>query len=318
MFLKLLTILLGTVGLVSNYYWPSEVKPLQKIVQPTPKVEAPAKPLPSVKAVPIKKIRTSDTLEFKKVSFEQLPGWDKADVQKSLLAFQNSCEAFVKQHPSRPVGSKHIHLKAGDWHPACKTALSLKNPDEEVARDFFEKWFNPIRLDNRSKGLFTGYYMPQVSGSLKRTKTYNIPIYGLPRDIKHKPYYTRAQIDKGAIKKKAPVIAWINSPVERLSLEIEGSGVIKLTNGKRLFLNYAGENGAPYTSLGNVLIKKGIMTRDNASLQAIKSYMANHPSKADAILHQNKSFVFFPRFKTTRSPWCARHGFNPWLFLSHR
>ena len=165
--------------------------------------------------------------------------------------------------------------------------------------EFFEKWFHPIEFEQKkpTHGTFTGYYMPQLKGSLTRTSQFNTPIYGLPSGRINLSRYTREEIDNGSLGKKAPVIAWINSPVDRLFLEIEGSGVIKLTNGKSIYLGYAGENGAPYTSIGKVLIDKGIMTRDNASKPAIKRYLANHPSTASSLLHKNKSFVFFEHLK---------------------
>lgn len=246
---------------------------------------------------------TANRLALTKVSFEELPGWDKADVKKSLIAFQSSCTIFLKQKPSHASGSRHIKLKAGDWHPACKAALALDSISEESARSFFEKWFHPLEFEQKKPvhGLFTGYYMPRLKGSLKRTSKYNTPIYGLPTNkghltnSKHATPYTREQIDKGVLK--APVIAWIHSPAERLFLEIEGSGVIKLNNGKTIYLGYAGENGAPYTSIGKVLINKGIMTKDNASKSAIIRYFDRHADKANALIHKNKSFVFFENLK---------------------
>lgn len=256
--------------------------------------------------VPTKAIKTVTTKDstLKQISFEQLPGWNDADVKKSLVAFHKSCQNFLKQAPNHSVGSETIHLKAKDWHPACKEALDVDLSNEYTARAFFEKWFYPIEFAKKRPihGLFTGYYMPLLKGNLTRTKEYNTPIYGLPRDLKwhsrkRSSYYTRAEIDQGVLKKKAPVIAWINSPVERLFLEIEGSGVIKLDNGKSVYLGYAGENGAPYTSIGHVLIKKGIMTKHNASKGAIKRYLERSPKKAETILHQNKSFVFFEHLK---------------------
>lgn len=239
---------------------------------------------------------TTNKLALTQVTFDELPGWDTADVKKSLLAFQVSCKKFLKQEPSHPTGSQHIKLKAGDWHPACKAALEFDEVSEDTARDFFEKWFHPIEFAQKKPvhGLFTGYYMPQLKGSLKKTSEYNTPIYGLPKGSVN---YTREQIDNGAIKQKAPVIAWIHSPAERLFLEIEGSGVIKLSNGKNMYLGYAGENGAPYTSIGKLLIDKGLMTRHTASKTAIIRYLENHMDKADALLHKNKSFVFFENLK---------------------
>lgn len=231
-----------------------------------------------------------------------MPGWNSANVKKSLLAFQLSCKTFLKQQPNHPVGSQYISLRAKDWHPACRAALLMDSHHETTARRFFEKWFYPIEFAQKraARGLFTGYYMPALKGNLTKTEQYNTPIYGLPRDPKskrQKSYYTRAEIDRGVLKQKAPVIAWISNPVERLFLEIEGSGVIQLPSGKSLYLGYAGENGAPYTSIGSVLIKKGIMTKDNASKSAIMRYLEGQPNKASAILHQNKSFVFFQNLK---------------------
>lgn len=87
-------------------------------------------------------------------------------------------------------------------------------------------------------------------------------------------------------------MVWINSPVDRLFLEIQGSGIIELEDGKRIFIGYDGQNGAPYTAIAGVLIKKGIMTKHNASMQRIKKYLEAHPKQMDKIINQNKSFVF--------------------------
>ncbi|KTD06675.1 membrane-bound lytic murein transglycosylase (MltA) family protein [Legionella gratiana] len=252
----------------------------------------------SAKKVVSKKVTIKrKNIALTKVSFEELPGWDQADVKKSLLAFQTSCNVFLKQEPSHPIGTRHLKLKARDWHPVCKAALALDSISEESAKIFFEKWFHPIELKQKksSQSLFTGYYMPQIKGNLKKSSKYNTPIYGLPKD--GTTSYTRAQIDNGALKKKAPVIAWIHSPAERLFLEIEGAGVIKLPNGENIYLGYAGENGAPYTSIAKIMIKQGIMTRDTASKTAIIRYLEEHPEQAKNILHKNKSFVFFEDVK---------------------
>lgn len=253
----------------------------------------------SAKKVSAKKVIIKrNNIALTKVSFDELPGWDQADVKKSLLAFQTSCETVLKQAPSHPIGTQHIKLKARDWHPVCKAALELDSVSDESAKVFFEKWFHPIELKQKraSRSLFTGYYMPQIKGNLKKSSKYNTPIYGLPKDGSSTSY-TRAQIDNGALKKKAPIIAWIHSPAERLFLEIEGAGVIQLPNGENIYLGYAGENGAPYTSIAKVMINKGLMTRDNASKAAIIRYLEQHPEKAKDILHQNKSFVFFEDVK---------------------
>lgn len=249
----------------------------------------------------LKKI-SDKQITLTKIPFTRLPGWHNANIKKSLYAFRVSCKIFLKQNPTHPVGTEHITLQAKDWYPACKAALSIHAFYESTARLFFEKWFYPIEFAKRKplSGTFTGYYMPSLKGNLTKTETYNTPIYGLPRNLSwggSARLYTREAIDNGILKKKAPVLAWINSPIDRLFLEIEGSGVIKLANGKDLYLGYAGENGAPYTSIGNVLIKKGVLTKDNASKRGIKRYLESQPKKTNTILHKNSSFVFFQDLK---------------------
>jgi membrane-bound lytic murein transglycosylase A len=269
------------------------------------KAKAKVKTKATVKTKPSHKEETKKIsihqVALKKVPFEELPGWKETDITNSLLAFQNSCKIFLKQAPSHKVGSRYINLQAKDWQPACREAAALDSVSEQAARTFFTKWFHPVEFTQRKpiEGLFTGYYMPQLKGSLTRTKEYNTPIYSMPSGLQWKAAkrYTREQIDNGALNNKASVIAWINSPVERLLLEIEGSGVIKLPSGKNLYLGYAGENGAHYTSIGGVLINRGIMTRNNASKNAITRYFRSHPKNTTAILHKNKSFVFFEHLK---------------------
>ena len=248
---------------------------------------------------PHKVIAKSRNVALTKVSFDELPGWDTADVKKSLLAFQKSCETFLKQSPSHTISrTQHIKLKARDWHPACKAALALDSVSDDSAKEFFEKWFHPIEFAQKKPvhGLFTGYYMPKIKGNLTKSSKYNTPIYGMPKG-KYSTSYTREQIDNGALKKKPRVIAWIHSPAERLFLEIEGSGVIQLPDGENIYLGYAGENGAPYTSIAKVMINRGIMTRHNASKEAIIRYLEKHPEKAKTIIQKNKSFVFFEDLK---------------------
>ncbi len=166
-------------------------------------------------------------------------------------------------------------------------------------------------------GLFTGYYMPLLKGSLTKTDKFNVPLYDLPKNLvtcnlglfnpklknrtiigrlKNKkvvPFYTREEINNGAIKKTARVVAWIDSKIDRSFLEIQGSGVIELTDGSQMVVGYAGENGAAYKAIAKVLIDQGVMTRDNASMQHIRRYLEAHPKEIDKVLNQNKSFVFF-------------------------
>lgn len=306
---KLIYVISGIILFTASFFWPFVHEKVQQPVVTFKKAV--------IKPAVLKTVTTKN-ITLKKISFAELPGWSEADVQKSLFAFQLSCKALLKQKPTYPVGSQDIDLKAKDWHPACGAALPINSTDKVTARTFFEKWFEPIEFLKHKPihGLFTGYYMPQLKGTLIKTAKYNTPIYGLPRQTKNLSHYTREEIDNGGLEKKAPVIAWINSPVERLFLEIEGAGVIQLSNGENLYLGYAGENGAPYTSIGSVLIKKGILTKDNASKRVIKQYLESQHKKANIILHKNKSFVFFQNLKQSIALGAQGHGLTPGYSLA--
>jgi membrane-bound lytic murein transglycosylase A len=259
------------------------------------------------------------SVSMQQKTFAELPGWESAKVKKSLAAFQISCKTFLRQDPEQAVGSEYIDLKAKDWQPACREALTINPISENLARKFFQHWFTPVEFTDKKpvRGLFTGYYMALLHGSRTKTKEYNVPIYGLPTNLvtinlelfdpslKNRrvigrlagnqviPYHTRAEINKGAIAKTAPVLVWVNSHVDRLFLEIQGSGTVELTDGTNMFLGYAGQNGAPYTAIAKVLIEQGVMTKHNASMQHIKRYLEENPEQMDKVLNKNKSFVFF-------------------------
>lgn len=261
-----------------------------------------------------------DQVHLKPTTFDKLPNWTNTDLKASFHTFETSCRVFRNLSPEKEVGSKFIRMQAKDWKPVCQAALKVDRHSNQAIRHFFETWFTPVAFYQKEalSGLFTGYYMPLLKGNKIKTAQYNTPIYGVPDDLirvylgafdpalkHHKalmgrvedqqlvPYYTRGEINQGAIKKKAPILAWVTDRVERQFLEIEGSGMVEFPEGDTLFLNYAAQNGRPYTSIAAILIKQGMMTRHNASMQRIREYFKTHPDKIDTLLNQNESFVFF-------------------------
>lgn len=261
----------------------------------------------------------SQDITLKSVDFSDLPHWGSTSMVASLRTFQLSCQKFLKQAPEDSVGNTWLTLTAKDWFPSCKAALDTPADSPHLAKHFFETWFQPVVFyqKNPTKGLFTGYYVPEIDASLSKTKKYTVPIYGTPNTLisvnlnrfdpklpskqlsgriegHHLvPFYSREEIDQGAIDHDAPIIAYIRSPIDRLFIEIQGSGILRLTDGTTLNLGYAAQNGLPYTAIGKVLLKRGIMSYDAISLQSIQAYLHAHPEERDEIIYQNRSFVFF-------------------------
>lgn len=279
---------------------------------------------------------------LQRASFTQLPGWKTTPLKQSLNAFRLSCKTFLRQDPEKWTGNQHIAFQIKDWQPACHVAMKVDSGSDAAIRTFFQTWFTPVEFYQGKPvhGLFTGYFMPLIQGSLHKTPKYNVPIYGLPSNLitahlgmfkpelqnKHivgrvvdkklVPFYTREEINNGAIKKQAPVLCWIDNPMDRVFLEIEGSGVIDLIGGQRMYIGYAGENGAAYTSIASIFIKQGIMTPDMASSQQIKKYLDEHPKEIDNILNQNKSFIFFHNLKSDAAVGAQGVGLTPGYSLA--
>jgi membrane-bound lytic murein transglycosylase A len=168
------------------------------------------------------------------------------------------------------------------------------------------------------KVLFTGYYEPELSGSLVETPVYRYPVYSRPDDLvavdlsafssKYAgetitgrftgqtliPYYDRKTIDnRDFFENRAPVLVWVDDPVALYFLHIQGSGKVRLDRGETMNVHYHVGNGHPYRSIGKILIDQGKILRSEMSMQAIRAYLNAHPEERESILNANPSYVFF-------------------------
>jgi membrane-bound lytic murein transglycosylase A len=254
-----------------------------------------------------------------KKSFAQLPEWSKDDHGQALLALQRSCHEILKRSPTANFSFLPQSGSVADWQKICLAAAKIKNTDHHAARVFFETWFQPYQVSDgkRIEGLFTGYYLPLLHGSMKADKKYMTPIYGMPNDLikinlglfranlagttiiaqqtknKLHPYPDRAAIINGAINKRAPVLLWGDNAIDLFFAQIQGSALVELPNGKRVIIHYAGSNGRPYTAIGKVLIAQNALPSQNISMQTIRTWLQEHPQEINTVLNQNASYVFF-------------------------
>lgn len=107
------------------------------------------------------------------------------------------------------------------------------------------------------------------------------------------PYYTRHQINGGALDTLAPILAYANDPVELFFLHIQGSGRIKTPDGQFVRLGFADKNEHPYVSIGRYMADKGYLPLSQTSMQNIKAWLAKNPQYLAEVLGQNPSYVFF-------------------------
>jgi len=198
--------------------------------------------------------------------------------------------------------------------------MHLDPRDEAAARKWLQDHFSPYRVafpDGRDRGLVTGYYEPVITGSRTRTPAFAVPIYAVPDDLltvdlgalypeladrrvrgrlddrRVVPYWSRAEIEAGRAPVSGNAIAFVADPIDAFFLQIQGSGRIALADGALLRLGYADQNGHPYTPVARVLIERGEMTREEASMQAIRAWAKANPDRVAALLDANASYVFF-------------------------
>jgi membrane-bound lytic murein transglycosylase A len=107
------------------------------------------------------------------------------------------------------------------------------------------------------------------------------------------PYYDRAEIERGDAPLKGREIVWVDSAIDLFFLQIQGSGRIVLDTGETVRVGYADQNGYPYKSIGKLLVERGEMPLERASMQGIKDWARKNPDKLTELLNQNASYVFF-------------------------
>ncbi|MDE2585138.1 MAG: murein transglycosylase A [Betaproteobacteria bacterium] len=270
---------------------------------------APAVPCPACPAcpgVPAAAVPAAKPLQAAR--WEDLPGWGEDDLSAAWPAFLLSCKGMA--------GKREWPL----WRPACEEAATLDAKDNANLRRFFESRFQPYLLTNpegTTEGLITGYYEPLLKGSRQRGKLYPFPIFGVPEDLLtidlsevvpelknyrlrgrlqgHRvvPYWSRAELMAREDSLKAKALAWVEDPIELFFLQIQGSGRIKLPDGGVVRVGYGDQNGHPYQSIGRVLIERGELKPEQASMQGIQAWARANPAKVSDVLNANPSYVFF-------------------------
>jgi membrane-bound lytic murein transglycosylase A len=260
-------------------------------------------------------MRWADT-RFEPVSYAAIDGWAADDHAAAFGAFLASCRALVgSARTSRDTRPVHRPLVE-----TCHTARAAGKLDSAGARKFFEENFRPIRISkvDDPNGFLTGYYEPIVDGSLTLTDDFKVPLYSRPRDIVHMgrkrkaegfpnsgrvmrrisrgkyvPFFERAQIEDGALATRNLEIAYLKDANDLLFIQIQGSARIRLPDGGLVRVNYDAHNGHPYTPVGRILIERGIIKREDMSMDAIRKWMAENPDGGRELRRQNKSYVFF-------------------------
>jgi membrane-bound lytic murein transglycosylase A len=182
--------------------------------------------------------------------------------------------------------------------------------DPGFAPGFFYYGFDWLKVGD-GRAFATGYYEPEIEGSRTPLPGYT-PIYRLPADLVRCTkadgttgrgridqtgacvlYFTRAEVEDGALAGRGLELAWAKDPVELFFLEIQGSGRIRFDDGTVMRVGYAGQNGRDYVAIGRLLRDRGILPPGAANMQSIKDWIRANPDQGRALMRENLSYVFF-------------------------
>lgn len=221
-------------------------------------------------------------------SWSDLPGFHADNFNEAWVAWRQNC--------ARNLQSAHT---------LCNHIKRLDGQSSESQKNWVMQNFQPYRVESfnstssPANGLLTSYYEPVFEASRTAKPGFEVPLYGLPANLKSRsPWYSREEIAKlpaaqAALKGKE--IAFIASPVDAMVLHIQGSGRLWLTqkDGSRIQIRlaYAGTNEQPYQSIGRWLLEQNL-TKD-ATWPGIKAWLAQNPRRTNELMWRNPRFVFF-------------------------
>lgn len=257
-------------------------------------------------------------LAFRPAAFTDLPGYAADRLAEAVPALSRSCSRMVARGASGLDGFDR-YGSGDDWRNFCTGLAALNPADDAGLRRLIERELQPVAVigDGKAEGLFTGYYEPLVRGSRQRGGAYTVPLYRQPADLvqvdlgefrdglkgqriagrvrdgRLRPYDDRGAIESGALAGRNLELVWLDDAADAFFLQVQGSGLVQLPDGKQMRVGFAAQNGHGYVAVGKVMIERGLLSREEVSMQSIRAWLRANPSAAPELLRQNPSYVFF-------------------------
>lgn len=257
-------------------------------------------------------------VDLEPIGFDALAAFAQYDLCEAFRVFRRSAEMLIRGAPVlRPGVGPGVELIA-----VARGALEETDAAEsqQAARAFFESNFRPARLP--AAGFVTAYYEPVVEARAAPDAEFRAPVPMRPddlvtlndtpipgekgealtgarrrRDRGLEPYPDRRALEDGPEAASLRPIAFLRDRVELFLLQVQGSGRLRFPDGRELPITYDGRNGRPYTSIGRLLIARGIVSAEAMSLDALKAAIramgAGPGEPGAALMQENRSFVFF-------------------------
>lgn len=236
------------------------------------------------------------------IAFAPPASLTEEQARRALAAFARSCPVLMRREDRSGLA------RPQDWQEVCAQA-TLANMASPAA--FFRERFEWVRV-GEGKAFATGYYEPEIAGVRVRQPGFDVPVYRTPPDLTRCTkadgttgrgridetgtcvlYFTRAEIEDGALADKGLEIAWAADPIALFFLHIQGSGRLKAPDGSIMRIGYDNQNGREYVAIGRQLRERGILPPGGANMAAITAWMRSQPDGGRALMRENLSYIFF-------------------------
>ncbi|MEO5972290.1 MAG: murein transglycosylase A [Sphingomicrobium sp.] len=220
---------------------------------------------------------------------------------RGLAAFRASCAAMQRRPDKSGLAT------GADWAGVCAEA---RNVPAGAAARFFRDRFDWVRVGT-GEAFATGYYEPEIAGARVRVPGAGVPIYRTPPDLIRCTradgqtgrgwidqagqcvlFFTRAEIEDGALAGRGLELAWAVDPIELFFLHIQGSGRVRMADGSVMRIGYDNQNGREYVAIGRLLRERGVLPEGGARMQDIVNWMRANPDAGRALMRENLSYIF--------------------------
>jgi len=232
-------------------------------------------------------------------------------IDRSLNYYDGAGRNQMYRIADRLVGANQMKEALLTFRGILQSNISVEQKNKRIAEQFLVLRATGVNGDGLV--VFTGYYEPLLEGSLARTDKYKYPLYKTPPDLimekgsghetkigrkingRVVPYYTRREIDvDGLLRGKDLELIWVSDPVELNSLHTQGSGKIKMEDGKILTVSYAQNNGRPFRSVTMNMLDQNKIDRSDSSYRGFKTWLKGKSEKEIfEILSHNERYIFF-------------------------
>jgi len=279
-------------------------------------------PPPAPPATPPPAVKTVTQARYEKAPAGTLPAIADGDLAAAWPALLASCRVFERSAARRAA-----------WAEPCRLAAAVPAGDIAAQRAFLARHLDAYRvlsvtledsadrrlLASETRGRMTGYYEPLLNGSRTRVAPYLVPLHRPPADLltidlsslypelanqrlrgrlqqsdkgaRVVPYWPRAELNEERLRGNE--LVWVDDAVEAFFLQVQGSGRVRFRDGSMIRVGYADTNGHPYRSIGRVLIDRGELSLEQASMQGIVAWARANPGRHAELLNENPSYVFF-------------------------